>query len=205
MKKIFFLLILLFPCFVNASCDYETEKNMTSLSLYVDYSYEFNEGTELFDLYLYNLQNIFSIEYDSNFYVPEDNEVVISNIEPGSNITLSVFGSVSSLCSGKNFRTIYLSIPFINPYYESKECEDYKKMSVCYSRFLNFDLSYTTFKNALKREEVKDEEINDEHILLNGIINFFKKYYIKIILLIVTSIITFIVFKNKFRKSKYGF
>lgn len=205
MKKILFLILLLYPIIINAACDYENEKNMTSLSLYIDYAYEYNESTNSFDINIYNLQNIFSIEYAGNYYTPQNNKAIINNIKPGTSMRLTVFGSGDSLCSGKSFRTINLSLPFLNPYYESEECSGYENLTVCYSRFLNFNLSYTTFKNALKREEEYLAPTIEEPSIFDNVITFFKNNFIKIILLILTTAITFFIYKNKFRKTKHGF
>lgn len=208
MKKVLLLcLCLFFPCALNAECDYKTEKNMTSLSIYVDYDYTYNEETEKFDVTVYNLQNIFAFYYGGNTYSPNtDKKAYIFNIEPGTNMELEVFGTGVSLCSGKSFRKIKINIPYINPYYNSEECEGYSNTTVCYSRFLNFRISQVTFKNALHREEEKiDSEKENKFDIFLNILNFIKKYYVKIVIITVTTVLSVLIYKNKYRKSKHGF
>lgn len=202
MKKVLFLCIILFlPNMIIAECDYKTEKNMTSLSLYVNYNYNYNESTKLFDITVYNLQDIFILSYNSKIYYAEDNKVNISDISLGTEVSFSIIGSES--CSGQTFRNIKFTTPFLNPYYGSEACKEYPDNSVCYSRFLNFNISRVTFENAIKREEKSEqEEVIDD---TNYVLEFLKNNYIKIIIVLLTSTFWILRYKSKYRKSKHGF
>lgn len=206
MKKVLFLcLFMFFPYILDAECDYKTEKNITTLSLYVDYSYEYNEGSGLFDITVYNLQNLFAVSYNGNSYIPTDNKVLINNINPGNSIILNIFNTGNSQCTGKQYRIINITVPYINPYYNSKQCENYKEFAVCYSRFLNFDISETTFKNAItEKQKNNNSTIEEEVNSFDNVFKFITKYYIKFILVIVTTLISFVIYKNKYRKKRHG-
>lgn len=206
MKKIIFLtLLIFFPCIINAECDYKTEKNITSLSLYVDYSYEYIEEDNAFNIYIYNLQNIFGVSYNGKTYFKnQDDIVVIDKIPLGTNIELSIF-STETECSGKLYRTISFILPFLNPYYNSNECVGYDHLAVCYSRFLNFEISYNTFKNTIKREEASKNQIENKTNIFEEVIKFLKNNYIKISIVLVVTVIGIIISKNKYRKRTHGF
>lgn len=207
MKKILFVcLFFVFPFVLNAECDYKTEKNITSLSLYIDYSYEYNEETQLFDITVYNLQDLFAVSYNNNIYSSIDNKALISNISPGTNIELIIFSTGNSQCSGKQYRIINIPIPYINTYYNSKECESYKNLPVCYSKFLNFTISESTFKNAITEKENNNDTIieNNEENLINNILDFIAEHYIKFLLAVFTTLMSYIIYKNKYRRKRHG-
>lgn len=206
MKKVLFVcLFLFFPCILNAECDYKTEKNITSLSLYIDYSYEYNEESKLFDIIIYNLQDLFAVSYMGEIYTSSDNKVFIKNINPGTNVILNIYSTGKTDCSGKQYRQINIIIPYINPYYDSKQCENYKKLAVCYSRFLNFNISEETFKSAITDKQKNNNTIvKEETNSFDNIFEFITKYYIKFLLVIVTTLLSFTIYKNKYRKKRHG-
>lgn len=205
MKKLLLFITLFFPFLLEAECDYKSEKELSELSVYIDYSYEYNEEKNNFDVTITNLQNLFSVNYNNKKY-DINSKITINNIELGENIQIDIKGSVYSNCPNQSFRTLSISLPYLNPYHNSEKCKGYESLSVCYSKFLNFKISSETFKNALKREqeEQKTEESKIDKILEN-IFSFIKTNYIKILLVLVTSTIWFIIYKNKYRKSKHGF
>lgn len=205
MKKLVLFITLFFPLILNAECDYKSEKELSELSIYIDYSYEYNEVKNDFDVTITNLQNLFSVEYNNKKY-DLNNKITINSIELGENIQIDIKGSVYSNCPNQSFRILNISLPYLNPYYNSDKCKGYEKLSVCYSRFLNFKISSETFKNALKREQ-KEQQNEETKInqILESVFSFFKENYIKILLVVITSIIWFVIYKNKYRKSKHGF
>lgn len=207
MKKVLFMIIVIFfPFVINAECDYKEEKNVTSLSVYINQGYVYNEDTKSFDVYFYNLQNMFAIKYDSKSYVQDkDNRAVIRNVPIGTSMEIEIFTSGDTDCRGKTVRNITINLPYLNPYYGSNECIKYPTLTVCYSRFLSFDISYTTFKNALKREDEKQVVEIKEPGFFEIAIKFITNNYIKILLISGTTVISLLFYKRKYRKSKHGF
>ena len=56
MKKTLFLLILLaFPIFVDAECTYKEKYELNALSSYIDYTYDYNENSQVFTVNLFNI------------------------------------------------------------------------------------------------------------------------------------------------------
>lgn len=212
MKKVILIFTLFVICLVkyDAECTYKDLKELNTFSSFIETSYKYNETTGYFDLTITNLEEKAYISTkDGGFYYPSNGEVVVSNLKLGSSYKFNVYPTASSECAGELLRVLYVNIPYKNYYYGSLACEGHEDLKVCNQEFLDYELSENTFFSLLnkKNEEVKEEEKpkEEEQSFTDKLIEYLSSIYIKVILVIVTSIITISIFEIILRKVKHGF
>ena len=210
MKKTLFLLILLaFPIFLNAECTYKEKYELNALSSYIDYTYDYNESSELFTVNLFNIDEKLELRYENKVYTPENGKVTLNNVEPGSRLYIDVYSTIQNECFNEYLRVLYVSVPYFNRFYESVLCDGHEDLDICNSRFLDYQISNQTFILLLNNEEFtlnKDEEIVeivDEEKWYNIVIDTMQKYYIKFIVTIVSTAFSVYIFNVIYRKVKH--
>ena len=210
MKKTLFLLILLaFPIFLNAECTYKEKYELNALSSYIDYTYDYNESTNLFTVDLFNIDSRLELRYDNVIYTPENGNVTLTNIEPGSRLSVNVYSTVENECFDEHLRVIYVSVPYFNRFYESVLCDGHEDLDICNSRFLDYQISNQTFILLINNEEFtlnKDQEIEeivDEEKWYDVVIDTMQKYYIKFIVATISTMVSISIFSVIYRKVKH--
>ena len=210
MKKVFFLLVLfIWPTFVNAECTYSEKYELNALSSYIDYTYDYNESTNLFTVDLFNIDSRLELRYDNVIYTPENGNVTLTNIEPGSRLSVNVYSTVENECFDEHLRVVYVSVPYFNRFYESVLCDGHEDLDICNSRFLDYQISNQTFILLLNNEEFtlnKDDEtveIVDEDKWYDVVIDTMQKYYIKFIVATMSTIVSISIFSVIYRKVKH--
>ncbi len=215
MKKLLIVGISFLTCIsvVKADCDYARLIDLNTQASHVNYSYSFNEDSKLFDVTLINITNSLKLIYNGKTYSKSNNSVVLKGMEEGKYITIEI-DSNDSLCPHEVLRFIYVAIPYINIYYNTKDCENYKNLTVCSSRFLNYKLTYSNLKNILNEydksknvpnEEEKEEESDNTQTenVLTVIYDVAKKYWIEASLVIGSSLITYLLGNLIYKRVKY--
>lgn len=210
MKKVFFLLVLfIWPRFVNAECTYSEKYELNALSSYIDYTYDYNESTNLFTVDLFNIDSRLELRYDNVIYTPENGNVTLTNIEPGSRLSVNVYSTVENECFDEHLRVVYVSVPYFNRFYGSVLCDGHEDLNICNSRFLDYQISNQTFILLLNNEEFtlnKDDEtveIVDEDKWYDVVIDTMQKYYIKFIVATMSTIVSISIFSVIYRKVKH--
>ena len=210
MKKTFFLLILLaFPIFVDAECTYKEKYELNALSSYIDYTYDYNESSQVFTVNLFNIDEKLELRYENKIYTPDGGKVTLNNIEPGSRLFIDVYSTVQNECYNEYLRVVYVSIPYFNRFYGSVLCDGHEDLDICNSRFLDYQISNQTFILLLNNEEFtlnKDDEagkIVDEDKWYDVVINTMQKYYIKFIVTTISTVISISIFSVIYRKVKH--
>lgn len=211
MKKLSFLLVLFFFSAISlkAECTYKDIKELNTLASYVYTDYVYNEdGT--FSLTYYNLNDRMAINYKNKYNV-NNGTVTINNLEGGSQVTSIVEIKYGDVCYGEKLRTIITNIPYLNQFYNRSECKDHMDLNVCSSRFLDYKLTESTFQSLITKsmefkKEVKIEEITVQEgkTFLNKVLDIIKEYYIPVILVLISSALTYTIFSSIFRKIKHG-
>lgn len=212
-----FLIVLSFFIFginvYNAECSYKDLRELNTFAAYVESSYKYNEETGLFDLTITNLGNKAYITGENtigDFYYPVNGQVSITNLELGTTYRYTVGASANTNCVGEILRTLTVRIPYKNNYYGSEACVGHEDLNVCNSRFLDYELSLNTFMGLLnkKTDSNKKEEENkqeEEKTLIDRVIDVVSSIYIKVIIVVVTSIILISIYEVIIRKIKHGF
>ena len=210
MKKVFFLLVLfIWPTFVNAECTYSEKYELNALSSYIDYTYDYNESTNLFTVDLFNIDSRLELRYDNVIYTPENGNVTLTNIEPGSRLSVNVYSTVENECFDEHLRVVYVSVPYFNRFYESVLCDGHEDLDICNSRFLDYQISNQTFILLINNEEFtlnKDQEIEeivDEEKWYDVVIDTMQKYYIKFIVATISTMVSISIFSVIYRKVKH--
>ena len=210
MKKTLFLLILLaFPIFVDAECTYKEKYELNALSSYIDYTYDYNENSQVFTVNLFNIDEKLELRYENKVYTPNGGKVTLNNVEPGSRLSIDVYSTVQNECYNEYLRVVYVSIPYFNRFYGSVLCDGHEDLDICNSRFLDYQISNQTFILLLNNEEFtlnKDDEagkIVDEDKWYDVVINTMQKYYIKFIVATVSTIVSISIFSVIYRKVKH--
>lgn len=212
MKKICFfaILVLSFVNVIEASCTYTNKKELNSLSSYIEYDYSYS-GSYKFSVNVNNLTNDMYLEYNSNRYNVNNGKVNINDITEGTTMKIKVIVSENHVCNGTELRVITINVPYVNRFYNDPRCEGHEDLNVCSNEFLNYKLSEYTFRNLIEGNNIVEEEEIIEEIPTEVELNFFdkvvnvvKKIYIPVILVVGTSLITYLIFSTIYRKVKHG-
>lgn len=167
MKKIFLyvLVLILLPInvfayeYIDERCDTKLKASLKSEAQNLVYRVSKNiVGDDVtYDLKFYNLSgNLKFTDEDGNAYGE-----VISNLKPGSKVTLYIYGSDSYYCAKFKVLTKTIEIPYYNKYFTSELCEGYESYYLC-SENSNVNLTQTEFETKLR--EYKDS-LKKEHVI----------------------------------------
>ena len=213
MKKILMLIVMIFgfDMILDAECDYTEKVNLITLSSYVDYNYEYMSDNT-FKLTFYNVTPEMKLIYNNIEYAPANESVELSSLEEGKSMKVSIKGSDNSECAMLDLRVINLTIPYVNPFYGSNRCIGHESLNVCSNKFLQYKITESEFLRLIDKSESdnKPDDVTDdkpvvkELTFFEKVVNFVKKAWIPVVLVIVTSGITFGIFSTIYRKVKHG-
>lgn len=213
MKKILMLIVMIFgfDMILDAECDYTEKVNLITLSSYVDYNYEYMSDNT-FKLTFYNVTPEMKLIYNNIEYTPANESVELNSLEEGKSMKVSIKGSDTSECAMLDLRVINLTIPYVNPFYGSNRCIGHESLNVCSNRFLQYKITESEFLRLIDKSESdnKPDDVTDdkpvvkELTFFEKVVNFVKKAWIPVVLVIVTSGITFGIFSTIYRKVKHG-
>ena len=214
MKKLSFLLIvfLFSTTTIKAECTYKEIKELNALASYIYTDYKYNEQSGLFNLTYYNLTDRMVIRY-KDVINPSNGEVTITDLAQGTTVTSTVELKYEDACYGEELRTITTNIPYVNTFYGRSECLDHMDLNICSSRFLDYKLTENTFQSLItksmefRKEEKEIEEeitVQEEKTFFDKALDIVKEYYIPVILVLVSSALTYTIFSSIFRKIKHG-
>ena len=210
MKKVIFFIILLFSSniLLKAECTYKDQVEYNTLSSFVNYNYEFNEESQTFNLTIYNLGEQLFARYNS-VLDRNSGESKIYNVNPGTQMQVEIIASEGD-CYLYVLRTLYISIPYINRYYNSSKCEGHEELNICNSKFLDYQLTENTFNSLINKATLNEEDkpqeeiIEQEKTFFEKALDLIKEIYIPVILVAVSSLITYLVLSSYYRKIKHG-
>lgn len=212
MKKIFVLIFLLIPNVIFAAeneCDYSKQVELGKLASNITYETKYNKSDKNFDVTLYNVIDGLYLDYKESIYNGNTNhEVTIQNISQGTTMTIVAKTAITNCDT--SLLTIYINLPYYNPYYETEECENYKnKLTVCSSQFLSYEINEDIFKGAIRNyeEKIKNEPQKPQEevkkTFLTNIKEFALNWGVKIGLVVLSTAIAIIPFRVIFRKIKH--
>ncbi len=212
MKKIIFFLAFSLPIIINAStCDYAKLDEYNKMASNIEYDMNYNYSTGRYDIIFYNVYEKLSLSDNKTFYhANSKNEVSIKNIEEGKYINIGVYAPLEGCNSF--IKTISIVTNYHNPFYGSFDCTEYKNiLNICKEEFLTYKPTSDTlksaidnYKNSYREKEENEKENVEEKTFLDNIKEFAMEWGIQLSLGILTSIVTLLFFKSKFRKIKHG-
>ncbi len=212
MKRIFLTILLLIPFVINANeCDYKREVELNDLAGNIKYETIYDYDNNEFDINFYNVVDGLYLSFNNGTYFgDDDNRLTINDQNEGTYLTVIVRSGETSCFS--SIMDIYVILPYYNKYFGSEICKGYEeKINVCSSEFLSYKVSKTdvnksieSYKESLIEVSTTKKEEENNVTFTDKAISFFKNFGIKIVLVIVSSLITIAIFNIKFRKIKHG-
>lgn len=222
MKKILIVLLVLIMCpmIINAkeeekkeeeekTCDYKAQQGLSVLANKVDYDLVYNNSEGTFTVNLYNVVDGMYASYNSKAYMSSvypDGVIQFKDIEQGTIMDFTMYAS-GTKCKN-SLITLTVNVPFYNTYYKAPECEGYETLNVCSSKFLNYKINEKLFKetienyNLKKNYKIEDTNKGDE-TFVELVVSFAKSWGLKILLIVVSAGLAFLIFNSKFRKIKH--
>jgi len=211
MKKILlglFLFIISIQT-INAECNSKDLSNLRTLANEITYEtkYDYNDG--YFDIIFYNVVDDLYIYYkDKIYYSDKNNTLTIKDVKQGLNVKASIKANLSGCNSEITVK--YINLLYYNYFYGSDLCKGYDDLTACNSEFLSYPNSEQIVNNAIKNHEQKkaDEiEIEIEHeeeTLLIRVRKIINRWWLKVLLAVVTTAITLVIYNRFYRKIKHG-
>ena len=208
MKKILLIILVMFPIVINGDCNYDEVVLAGKLAKEVNYETNYNSNNGKFDITVYNVVDLLYLEYSNKLYYGNSKgEVIIKGVDQGKTISISVKANVAD-CN-YNLQNKHITLPYYNGYFGSEICEGYEMLTPCASEFLSYKNNTNIIKSAISNyegalEPDKKDEDNKKLTIIEQIIVFGKNWGIKILLALVTTVLSILFFKSYFRKVKHG-
>lgn len=208
-KIIILLLMVMFPNIIFATtCDTKKQVQYQKLAENINYETSYSKSTNKFTIIFYNVVEGLYLSNGSNSYTGNgDNIATVSNIDEGSSIAFAI-NTIATNC-GSILKTINLTLPYYNTFYDTDRCEEYKdKLSICSSQFLTYRPTNELFEMQVKNYGgiTPDDPTpdNPNKTFLDDVIEFMQDWGIQIGIVIVVSVLTIIPFNAKLRKIRHG-
>lgn len=212
-RKILFVLLLLMPFMVSAkdvACDYTLFVEYQKAAMNIDYETSYSIKNKTFTVTFYNIINGIYLSYNGITYsgIGNDNQVTINDLGEGQ--TVSIMVNTNETTCSTSLRTIQISLSYYNTVYDNSKCDKYRnKLTICKSKFLNYkptedllDSIIENYNNSIPVEE--PDEPDTPRTFLDDIKDFTINYGIQILLIVVSSTVTILIFNAKLRKIKHG-
>ena len=209
MKKILLVLFMLIfsLTIVKADCSKAKHDSYVEYANKITYDNNYSKSKGKFNVTIYNVIDEMYAKYNGKKYTPNSENIIeIEDINEGTNVTINIFGNDG--CSA--VRKIDIKEPYYNQFYKSGECYGYEdKLTMCSSQFTSTKVTLSLLEKSKKNYDNvivqdKEQEKVEELTFYQRIKNFMLNWGIKIGLLLITSVITFAYFNEKYIKVKHG-
>lgn len=195
--KINFMLILLFmfPFFVKAECNYQRKSDLSKIAsnVQISYTYSVKQGEEpIFFVTVSNLTNdIYALDnYENTLSFSGEGTFQYNS---GSTIKYTFFSNDPN-CMGEKVMTKYLKLPYFNPNYNTKECNENPGFKYCKLWDYNV-VSSDVFDSELKKyinekNNTNNSSSSEEKFNINS-------YIIYICIIIVSFLILIMIVRKR--------
>lgn len=187
-----------------AACSNSEKVAYQSLAKNISMSYEYieeNENTQFYVTFTNVLEGFYLKNLDTKeTYYYTGSEMTISGLEQGKNYRYGIYTTYIG-CDSIILYTHYLNLPYYNPYYKDELCTGIENFKYC-NKWINKKITYEEFKKNVekyseKNNDVQEEEKTENIGLFDIIVEFYLKYYILILPIIIISGIIIIRKHNK--------
>ena len=210
MKKI--LLVLLFiPMFVFAkTCDTAKHQEYINYASKITYDNSYSKSSNRFTVTLYNVVEGLRVKYGNRYYERnEDDTVTIGFVPEGTSMVIDIYDSDEN-CDIAG--VIYINQLYFNEFYGSNDCVGYEnKIRSCTAQFTtikvtkeSLEMTKSNYDNNIVQEKDDKNKEKEEMTTLDKITTFMLNWGIKILLFVITCIISITYYNSKFRKIKHG-
>ena len=202
-------LLLIFPIFIKAECNYNKHTEYMEYANYITYETEYSLGENKFTVKFYNVIKGLTLRIGKVSYTPDDNDVVtIDEIAEGKILDVYIYGNDGCSSQAGN---ITVTLPYYNPYYGTEICKGYEQLNLCASKFTvtkaTKDMIEKTKANydniIIQRAEVNETEPVIVNVL-NKVKDIFVNYVLKVLLAIGSAALTIAYYNNKLIKVEHG-
>lgn len=212
MKRVMIIILLLLVSIPNiyyAKCDNNKHQEGVNEAKNITTDIEYSKSTKKFTLTIYNVTNKMYANYNNSKYTPIDGKIIIKNLSEGLRITVDIY--ISDGCDSP-VDSIKLQVPYYNTFYGTAKCHDYENiLTMCNSEFTAYrvtqdtlDLAINNYKNQRIEPPKEEEIIIEEKTISEIIIEFTKKWGIKIALFTGSTLISLAIGSIKYRKELHG-
>lgn len=194
MKRIalsLFICLCVFPCFVKAyECSQSDRERLQKMANNISVTLEEKnvDGVIHFDATVAGVSKEIRL-YEQSTFVYHRNitgnaiyEIVFERLTQGKTYTYKVVGD--NVCKNYTFRTIRLSIPKYNSYYNDSICNKAKTYNLCQKWYDTSNLSHEEFVSKVASyiennitENIKPNVSNDNDDFYMLFMRFYDKYY----------------------------
>ena len=207
-NKILLILLVLFPVMVNGACNEAKHKEYVEIAKNITYDNHFDKLNGRYTFTLYNItEDMYGI-YGKNKFLPDsENKIELKSVAQGTNISISVY--VNDGCDPIAY--FGLTEPYFNPYYKSDECFGFEELAECSKEFTSSKVTkeslemakYYHYKNYGQGGDNKNGNENDKS-LIDIIKEYIRKWWVKVLLSVVTTLFCVWVYRIRIRKIKHG-
>ena len=209
MKKVILILLMFFPIVINGKCDNLIREEGKKYTENIETEIVYNKSNQSFSFVIYNLVDKMSVVYNKRVYKPEDKKVVINNLKGGTRMTISFY--YEDGCDSP-VQILKKQLPYYNEYYNSDLCRNYKDiLYVCTSKFTTYNVTEDIVELAIKNYDSKripieknPEIIEEEPSIFKKTKSFIDDWGLQIALVLSSSLITYVICVNLYRKEVHG-
>jgi hypothetical protein len=211
MKKwLIVVLLVICPVFLRAEkCEYNKHTEYAEFASHITYEYEYSMGEGKFTLKFYNVISGLYFKINKLTYEPDENDVVtISGISEGKALDIYVYGKDGCNAQVHNLNIV---LPYYNPYYGTEVCKGYEQLTLCSSSFTPtkatkqmIEKTKETYDNVIIQDKDENETAEDKPSIVNKVWNFFVKYVLKVLLVLLSTGLSVLYYNNKLMKVEHG-
>ena len=206
MKKYLFLPLLFlvfFPSIAKAECEDSEIIRLQKLAKNVTTSYVYDEDKGRFTITLSNLtKDLIVYSNDNGVEYSVNGDLNLDNLFSGKH-SYEIYAS-NILCKDEELATKNISLPYRNPYYNSKECKGIENYSYC-NKWTDNSISYeiwlkkvTNYKKNIKmKDNTNSKKTSTINKIFKQIGKFYGRYYLIILPIVIAALAGFIFYKNK--------
>lgn len=142
-----------------------------------------------FDITISNVfDNLIVRDVNSERNYSGSKEITIKNYQEGQSYKFEVYTDLEN-CNDEVMYVFYVNVPYYNPYYTDKLCDDIKEYSMC-QKWMSYKVNYDKFKTNIaiyknKADDGNGEEPNHEKSIFDEVVDFLLKYYPYILVTII--------------------
>lgn len=198
MKNLKYILLLLFfiiyPTTTKAAICSDSEiVELQNVAKNISTSYDYVEenGNVHFNVTFTNMNpSVYLVDSSSKQrYYYSNNEFTIGGLQQGSSYKFNVYAN-KDYCVDYLVYTIYVNLPYYNPYYNDSLCSGIESYKFC-KKFVNIQLDYDTFQKSVLayKESLNKKDNSNEDISKNKWLNSLLELYINTYYIILPFII----------------
>lgn len=155
-----FIVLLIFPIFAKADCNYDEQNKLNVLASNVNYTYKYKSDISIFDIVLYNVKDELYVKLNGDNYYPTNEQITIKNIDSDDIDGIGIYASNKTNCKGQQLLNLEVILPYYNIYSESNYCKRTDDDSYC-SRFIP---KLSIAENIAKKDAIENKEQIDKEL-----------------------------------------